>query len=332
MVSSVVIVEQMLVICILILIGAFLYRKKLLTDEGARQISTLIVHITNPAIMLSTAIEEEEIIPAAEIGQAFAIAVAAYALSALAGFLISIILRSDTGDRIAVIMMTMYANVGFIGIPLVLATLGTRAMVYVTINNLVYSLLFYTTGIPLIRFAAKTRGDTGREQGGSADRKSAVSGWRGILKSLLHIGTIGAVISIFLYLYHPAVPPIIADPLLYAGRCTTFLSMLVLGVSVAGSPLKSYLTDRKTWIFVFLRGLVSPVAVTLILSPFIHDEILLDAVLLLVAVPSGSLSMIVSRELGVDDRFFARGIILSTLVAPVTIPIVMAVIHLLIGG
>ncbi len=99
MVSSMVVVEQMLVICILILIGAFLYRKKLLTDAGAGQLSFVIVHVTNPAIMLSTAIEEQEIIPAVQIGQAFALAVAAYALSALAGFLISVLLRSDAGDR-----------------------------------------------------------------------------------------------------------------------------------------------------------------------------------------------------------------------------------------
>ncbi len=329
MMNSMVIIEQMLVICLLILAGAFLYRKKLLTDTGAGQISFLIVHVTNPAIMLSTAISEEEVIPAAEIGQAFALAVAAYALSALAGFLITLLLRSKEGERIAIIMMTMYANVGFIGIPLVLATLGTRAMVYVTVNNLVYSVLFYTTGIPLIRMAATMSGakpdpDTGAKKPQPADLR------HNILKGLLHTGTVSAFLSILIYLTHPAVPSVISDPLLYAGRCTTFLSMLVLGVSVAGSPLASYLTDRKTWIFILLRGIVSPVIVALILSPFIRDAVLRDAVLLLVAVPSGSLPMIVSREQGLDDHVFARGIILSTLVSPITIPLAMTLFHLIL--
>ena len=327
MMNSMVIIEQMLVICLLILVGAFLYRKKLLTDTGAGQISFLIVHVTNPAIMLSTAISEEEVIPAAEIGQAFALAVAAYALSALAGFLITLLLRSKAGERIAIIMMTMYPNVGFIGIPLVLATLGTRAMVYVTVNNLVYSVLFYTTGIPLIRMAATMSGanpDTGAKKPKSADLR------HNILKGLLHTGTVSAFLSILIYLTHPAVPSVISDPLLYAGRCTTFLSMLVLGVSVAGSPLASYRTDRKTWIFILLRGIVSPVIVALILSPFIRDAVLRDAVLLLVAVPSGSLPMIVSREQGLDDHVFARGIILSTLVSPVTIPLAMTLFHLIL--
>ncbi|MCR4764105.1 MAG: AEC family transporter [Lachnospiraceae bacterium] len=328
MISSVVIVEQMLVICLLILIGAFLYKKKLLTDEGTRQISTLIVQITNPAIMLSTAIEEEEIIPPAEIGRAFALAVAAYALSALAGFLISLLLRSDAGDRIAIVMMTMYANVGFIGIPLALATLGTRSMVYVTINNLVYSLLFYTTGIPLIRRSAMIRNGTWERKKTDGSGRS-LGGWRDALKSLMHIGTIAAILSVFIYLFHPEVPSLIADPLLYAGRCTTFLSMLVLGVSVAGSPVRKWLTDKKIWVFVLLRGIVTPVAVSLMLSPFIHDDLLTDVVLLLVAVPSGSLPMIVSREQGLDDQIFARGIILSTLFSPVTIPVAAALAHFL---
>ncbi len=366
MISSAVIIEQMLVICLLILVGAFLHKKALLTDEGARQLSYVIVHITNPAIMLSTAIEEETVIPVAQIGQAFALGFAAYALMALSGFLISLLLRSDTGDRIAIVMMSMYANVGFIGIPLALATLGPRVMVYVTVNNLVYSLLFYTTGTPLIRYAARLRrrgmtgnssprnGDgvrgedgagastisrTGENRGEGATGTSAIShgdgrkaaeALREMLKGLLHTGTIGAIISIFIYLGHPAIPSIISDPLLYAGRCTTFLSMLVLGVSVASSPFRSYLTDRKTWIFVLLRGLIMPILVGLALAPFIHEESLRDAVLLLVAVPAGNLPMIVSREMELDDRLFARGIILSTLISPVTIPVSMALAHLLI--
>ncbi len=329
MISPMIIVEQMLVICILILIGAFLHKKALLTDVGAAQISTLIVHVTNPAIMLSSAIEEESAIPAAEIGQAFALAVSAYALAAGAGYLIARLLKTDAGDRIAIVMMTMYANVGFIGIPLVLATLGTRAMVYVTINNLVYSLLFYTTGIPLIKRAARLHGGGGEASDPKPDEHR--SSWKSILKSLLHIGTIAAVLSIFVYLYHPAVPALISDPLLYAGRCTTFLSMLVLGVSVAASPIKDFLTDVRVWCFVLLRGLAVPIAVALILSPFIESELLLDTVLILLAVPSGSLPMIVSRELHLDDRLFSRGIILSTLISPVTIPVAMTAMHAIMG-
>ena len=332
MISSAVIIEQMLVICLLILVGAFLHKKALLTDAGARQLSYVIVHITNPAIMLSTAIEEETVIPAAQIGQAFALAFAAYALMALSGFLISLLLRSDTGDRIAIVMMSMYANVGFIGIPLALATLGPRVMVYVTVNNLVYSLLFYTTGTPLIRYAARLRrrGMTGNSSPRNGDGRKTAEALREMLKGLLHTGTIGAIISIFIYLGHPAIPSIISDPLLYAGRCTTFLSMLVLGVSVASSPFRSYLTDRKTWIFVLLRGLIMPILVGLALAPFIQEESLRDAVLLLVAVPAGNLPMIVSREMELDDRLFARGIILSTLISLVTIPVSMALAHLLI--
>ena len=313
------VIEQMFVILILIALGAFLYKKGFLADKTVKQISWIIVNVTNPAILLSSAIEEDAKIPPGEIAQVFAISIAAYLLAGIFGWIIGCILRKDSYGRTAIMLMTVFANVGFIGIPLALATLGTRAMVYVSINNLIYCILFYSIGMALIKRSAHAG------EGGGQDKTQSKTGPANVLLGMINAGTISAVLTVCVYLFKPPVWSVISDPLLYAGRCTTFLSMLVLGVSVASSSIREFVTDVKLWVFVILRGVAVPVIAAFILSFFISDDFMLSTVLLLLAVPAGNMPMIVSRQLGLDDTLFSRGIIMSTLVSVVTIPFVVVI-------
>ena len=322
------VIEQMLVILVLIALGAFLYKKRFLADGTVKQISWIIVNVTNPAILLSSAIEEESRIPPSDIARAFAISLAAYLLAGIMGTIIGRILRKDNFGRTAIMLMTVFANVGFIGIPLALGTLGSKAMVYVSINNLVYCILFYSIGMTLIKRSASkdTEQDAGEEGiqqdlTGNGPSKKQPS----VLLNMINPGTISAILTICVYLFKPPVWSVISDPLLYAGRCTTFLSMLVLGVSVASSSIREFVTDVKLWVFVILRGIAVPVIAAFILSFFINDAFLLSTVLLLLAVPAGNMPMIVSRQLGLDDTLFSRGIILSTLASVATIPLVVVI-------
>ena len=309
----------MLVILILIALGAFLYKKGFLADKTVKQISWIIINVTNPAILLSSAIEEDAKIPPGEIAQVFAISIAAYLLVGVFGWIIGCILRKDSYGRTAIMLMTVFANVGFIGIPLALATLGTRAMVYVSINNLIYCILFYSIGMALIKRSAPAG------EGGGQDKAQSKTAPANVLLGMINAGTISAVLTVCVYLFKPPVWSVISDPLLYAGRCTTFLSMLVLGVSVASSSIREFVTDVKLWVFVILRGVAVPVVAAFILSFFISDDFMLSTVLLLLAVPAGNMPMIVSRQLGLDDTLFSRGIIMSTLVSVVTIPFVVVI-------
>ena len=47
--------EQMLVILIMIAVGYGCYKKKWITDAGAKTMSFLVANITNPAIAISSA-------------------------------------------------------------------------------------------------------------------------------------------------------------------------------------------------------------------------------------------------------------------------------------
>ena len=125
---------------------------------------------------------------------------------------------------------------------------------------------------------------------------------------------------------NPPVPSVVSDTLNYAGSATTFLSMLVLGASVAAMPFRKIFTDPKIYLFTLLRMVVMPILIILAIRPWVTDPLLLKVTVLLIAVPAGNLPMIVSRELGLEEEDFAKGILVTTMLSPVTITLVMMIL------
>ncbi|MCH4193190.1 MAG: AEC family transporter [Butyrivibrio sp.] len=314
--SILTVIEQMIVICLLILIGVVLYRKGQLRDLTVQQISALIVNVTNPALLLSSAFSAVGKVPAGKVVQGILLFTVCYGAAYLIGMLIPFLLRAERSDHYAYQMMTVYGNVGFIGIPLALAVLGNDSLIYVSMNNLVYNIFFYTSGIMVLRKRAEQE-KSGREA--SAFHYSLPD----FIKKIVNIGTVSAVLTIMVYLLNPEIPSVISDTLRYAGNATTLLSMLVLGASVAVVPLRNIFTDLRIYLFTALRMVVMPVLLILLLRPLIRDQMLMEVTALLLAVPAGNLPMIVSRELGLKDELFSKGIIVTTILSPVTITLVM---------
>ena len=72
--------KQMIIIFVMILIGVYLYKTKHLSNESSRQLSWIIVNITNPITLLCAALAEEQKVSAAEVGIAFLCFVVMYAI------------------------------------------------------------------------------------------------------------------------------------------------------------------------------------------------------------------------------------------------------------
>ena len=262
--SITVVIQQMVIIFILIAVGMFLYRKEMLSETTTRQMSGLIVNLTNPALLISSALQEGPRMSLQDLGTALAVDLVIYAVLILAGFLIPRILRVPDKYHYAYQMLTIFGNVGFIGIPLASAVLGTECLIFVSIYNLLYVLLIYTFGISLLQRAAAKQADSGVSPQDSAGAQTDALSW----KKMINAGTISAAVAIILYLGDIPAPAILSSTLDYIGQTTTLLSMLVLGVSVAQMALRDIFCHPKLYWFVLLRQILLPVVCVLLLRPF----------------------------------------------------------------
>lgn len=325
--SITVVLQQMVMIFILITVGLLLYKKEMLSEITTRQISGIIVNVTNPALLICSAFQEGPKVSLSELGVALGIYLIVYGILIAAGFLIPRILRVPNMYHYTYQMLTIFGNVGFIGIPLASAVLGPESLIFVSIYNLIFNILIYTFGVSLLQRAeARQLASAAWNMSGQPDTEHAPAHGTGVAapvwKKLINAGTVSAAATIIFYLGNFRVPAIVSSTLTYMGQATTLLSMLVLGASVAQMAPKDIFSHPKLYGFTLLRQILLPIGCILLLRPFIHNPLILNTMALMLAVPAANMPLMLSKQLHVETDTISQGIILTTLLSLGTIPIV----------
>ena len=339
-----VVISQMIMIFLLIAIGFGLSRSSHLTSESSRDLSWIVLNITNPITILVAAIEDEQKVSAMELAMAFALFIGIYIFLGIVAYLLPIVMGVERDDRYSYRYLSVFSNVGFIGIPFCSAVLGVHSLIYVSICSLVFNLIAYTVGMSAMEKvgmrqngAVKRGGVDSRESltGGDAgmgedstsgeSRCSGESGARKTmarLKKVVNSGTVFSILTIVVYIMDIKFPSVIMNTLSYIGRSTTFLSMIVLGVSVASLSVKEIFGKPALYVFTLLRQIVVPIALIFVLKPFVDNTLLLQTAIIMVAMPCANLPLMMAKQYRAKEDTISSGIMLTTFCAILTIPIV----------
>jgi hypothetical protein len=298
--SAGVVLQQMIIIFILILVGYILYKKKILGDGASSAFSALVVNACNPALLISSSFNRDSSITNDKILWMFLIGAVVFVILIASSFVIPAWLHVEKRQRNQYAMMCIFGNTGFIGIPLIQAVLGSQALIYIVIFNIYYNLLFYSYGFYIA--------------GGEDSRFS--------FKKLINVGNGSLILAILVFLWQPKLPVLMQSTITYMSNATVFLAMVVIGINLARSNLKPIFTQKKLYGFIVLRLLLVPIFLAVVLRFFVRDDLMYGTVVLLSAVPVGNLSLMHLEEIGEDGTVVSQGIILSTILAIITIPIV----------
>ena len=315
-----------------------------MTSESSRDLSWIVLNITNPITILVAAIEDEQKVSAMELAVAFALFIGIYIFLGIVAYLLPILMRVERDDRYSYRYLSVFSNVGFIGIPFCSAVLGVHSLIYVSICSLVFNLIAYTVGMSAMEKVGMrqngavkrggvdsrenlTGGDTGMG-GDSTSGESRCSGEGGArktmagLKKVVNSGTVFSILTIVVYIMNIKFPSVIMNTLSYIGRSTTFLSMIVLGVSVASLSVKEIFGKPVLYVFTLLRQIVVPVALIFVLKPFVDNTLLLQTAIIMVAMPCANLPLMMAKQYRAKEDTISSGIMLTTFCAILTIPIV----------
>lgn len=308
---TLIVVQQMVIIFLLIMVGMIIYKFGHLSTDSTKDLSWIVVNVTNPITMLVAALEDEEKVSAGTLGIAFLAFIGAYAFLGIIAYILPIVMGVKKDDRYPFRYMSIFANVGFIGIPFCSAVLGVHSLIYVTICCLVFNLIAYTVGMSAMRqIGARQNPDKVKEV-----KKFSIT-------DIINTGTVMSVITITIYILDFDMPTIIGSTLSYMGRCTTFLSMVVLGVSVAQYSIKAIFAGGKLYIFTLVRQIMVPIALLWVLKMFLDDTLMINTIVLLAAMPCANMPLMMAKQFDVDDTTISKGIIMTTVLSVITLPIV----------
>lgn len=303
--SPAIVAKQMFILFLVMVVGLILRKTKIVSDSNAKCLSALVVNVFNPALIFSSAIRQSGN-DHSLIYKTFLLAAVSFLLLIILGKIFQRLFSRSRSERNIYQLLFVFSNVGFIGIPVVNAMFGTSALIYVAIFILEYNILIYTYGINLVRNE-------------SENRQRRLN-----LKPLFNIGTVACIAAIIFFLLHIPVPDIISTPISYLGNCATPVSLLVIGVSIGAQEKLSILfTQKKLYLFCILKLIIIPVIGILIFKhlPFM-PEFIAELIVIMMAMPCGSMTLMLVQKSGMDETECCTGIILSTIFSVITIPLV----------
>ena len=307
--SLTIMLQQMGVICILVAIGFFLEKKNIIDSLTSKKLSAIVVDVCNPAMILASILGGNITAGHADLINAIILGAVFYAVLVVIGIIMPHILRVERDKRKFYNLMCVYTNTGFLGIPVAKAILPANAIIYVIVINVFYSLFFYTHGLTVL-------GNGPEDEGKKKENP---------LKHIINPGTIMAIFAIVVFWFNLELPPIIANTVEYVGNATVFLSMTMLGVSIARSNILKRIGDVRIWVFIVLRLVIFPVIVVLLMHALGFDKTATLGIALMAAVPVGNLPMIQAEKKGMDSTILSTAVAIPTTVSLITITALIAV-------
>ena len=144
-----VMLQQMIVMFLMMAVGYLCYRKQILTEEVSKKVSAIVVNVANPCMILSSALTDQQM-QGKELVQTFAIVVMMYAFLLAMAQLLPRILCIQKESRGAYAAMTVFANIGFMGFPVLAAMYGNGALLYGAVFQIPFNILIYTYGVAVL--------------------------------------------------------------------------------------------------------------------------------------------------------------------------------------
>ena len=293
--------QQMIVLYIIMLVGYLCRKLNLLDDHSSKKISGLVVNIANPALILSSSINQESTIKGLYLEYTFLLAILIFTIMILLSYIIPKLLHTKKEEYGTYRVMTVFSNIGFMGFPVIAAVYGSEALLYASIYLIPYNVLIYTWGIRIM---------TASKQEGSS------------LKRMINIGVVACLISIAIYLLGIPMPKFVESSVSMLSNLTAPLSMIVIGNSLALIKWKSLFMNFKLVIFSIIKLLLLPIIGVLLLRTIGLNSMLLGVCMIMLATPVGSMTVMLAQQYEGDYELASQGVMLTTILAVITMPIV----------
>lgn len=301
-----VVINQMIQLFLVIGLGYFMQKKKILNDEVNTKLNYIVISITTPALIFSsvcsTTITDKSIVI-----YTLAVATAVYVVLPIVSFILVKIMRIPMHQKGLYMFMTIFSNTGFMGFPIMKALFGNDAVFYTALFNILFNLEVFTLGVILMNYGKNVRMKLNP-------------------KNLLSPGIIASIIAIFIYFLEIPIPSILANTFEMVGDMTSPLAMIIIGATLANIRIKELFMELRLYYFTIIKQVILPILFFPLIAYFIKDPLIQGITLVNIAMPVGNSAVLFAKEYGGDVELAAKSIFITTLVSVFTIPLIVSLL------
>ena len=303
-------------IILFIIVGCgFVARKLGWTDDRFDAgLSKLIMNISCPALIFDSVLSNTDLPDASFIVDILVISIVAYIFILLVAWLAPRLYRTPHEALGAHQFTIGFGNTGFIGFAVVGAIIGSNAVLYASMYNIVFNLVIFSFGAYFVAASGTIQTST-RER------------INNMLVQLRSPAMIACVIALFLALFGITdTDGVVGRTCNMLGAMTPPASMLVIGSTLAKYNFKEMLGNWRIYPTALLRLLGAPAIFWLVGSFLTNDTYLLGVLALENGMPAAALGTMFCLTYGGDLKTMSQGMFVTTILSVITIPLVTLVL------
>ncbi len=313
MVDSIVLLNCVLLFFIYLVPGFALKKFSLVNEAFAKGLSTLILYVLQPAMLIVGFIDDFKAETAINILWAFLLSMVTLGIS----YIIAVnCFKGAPPEKSKVLQYAaLFPNAGYIGMPLITAVCGAKAAVYVTAYVISFNIYAWSLGCLIY-----------------THDKSFISP----KKILLNPATIPIYIGLIIYLLpiNTYVPQTVITALNALKDMVAPCSMLLVGIKLADIKFKGLLNDMRMWGCTALRLLAFPaisalLVVILKLTGVRIDPLVSAVTVICSATPCATATCIFAEKFDCDATYAGKIVSVSTLLSVITIPLVSLLLNII---
>lgn len=296
---AVILIKQIVIMFILMAIGFYFFKAKVLTEKGSAELGAILLRLVIPVVIINSFWVEKTSEQTKLILESSLVSIVAMTISVGIGAILF-----GKKDGVAC-FSTAFSNAGFIGIPLVQAVLGQEAVSYISVMIVIINIFQFTFGIYVIT------GD-----------KSVMN----IKAVLTKPANFAVFVGLFLYFFEIPKPEMVTTLFTTITNLNTPLAMFISGSQLAQTDIVAMLLRKRNWILSIIRLVLVP-SVILVAFKFlpIGSIDLKLAIFIAAAGPAGMNGAIFAQQFHKNYTEAVEQVCLSTLLCLITLPIIVTI-------
>ena len=291
-------------IFIMIGVGYFLRKREVISGQLKQGMNHLIMNVILPFSVIASGNSDFSSEMSQNLMEAAVFSVIYYLGAMAIGMLAARVLHLEERRGRIFMMLTTFANVGFLGIPLSTELFGSEGALIAVVNNLVFDVIFFTFGVYYV------------SRKGSFELK----------KIFGNVVAMSAIFAVALYCSPFRLPAVIEDTFRTIGNSMVPLSMMTIGCGLAEVKITEVLKNRLAYLVSAMRLLIYPLAALLIAKAVGMDHVTAAACVMLTAMPPGSTNAIIAEQYDCAPEFATQAVVQSMVLMLATLPLIMMLV------
>lgn len=290
---------KIIVMFLIMIIGVVCYKSGLISKEGNKSLSNILLLVVNPCVLFMAFQREfsREIFHKFLISVLFTVIVHIIAI-----VLANIFIRKNNEDFDVERLAAIYSNCGFIGIPMITALFGSEGVFYLSTYIIAFNILLWTHGV----MTMTRRCDKGL-----------------IIDTLKNPVIIAVILGFICFIARVTVPKPMSETMNFMADLNTPLAMIIAGVTIAQDKVLPALKNVRVYFISALRLVIMPIIGAFVLALFKQDFMVTMIITVAFACPTAASGTLFAIRYNRNAVYASQIYMVSTVFSVLTVPAVI---------